>query len=438
MSLRPPWAALAMTAALCLTGCAHERIGDETRALLRLGDYEGAIAHVEAGLRKNPDSAKLRSVLIQVRSEATSRLLAEVATARALGRLDEAQTLLERAGPYDSGSRVAALMADLEVERRQRKALEEARTLVTAQRPQQALRVLAEALKDNPRQQQLLQLQREVAADVRQRQVRAMQAGLAESRPISLDFRDAGLRTVLDVVTRTSGVNFVLDKDVRSDVRITVFLRSARVEDAIDLIVGTHGLAKKLIDSQTILIYPNTPDKQREHQELVVRVFHLASADAKGAASFLRSMLSIREPFIDERSNMLSLRDSPENIELAERLIRLYDTQEPEVLLDLEVIEVRMSRLTDLGIRFPDSMALTVIPPAGGLTLGNIGDQTRNGVAVGVGGALLNFKREVGDFTTLANPRIRAKNKEKAKVLVGDKVPVVTTRPVSVVLSPTA
>ena len=58
--------------------------------------------------------------------------------------------------------------------------------------------------------------------------------------------------------------------------------------------------------------------------------------------------------------------------------------------------------------------------------MGNYRSLTRNDVEIGIGGAIINFKREVGDFNTLANPRIRAKNKEKARVLIGDKVPVIT------------
>ncbi len=287
----------------------------------------------------------------------------------------------------------------------------------------------SEALKDDPRQPELLALQRRLEAQSREQQLQTARSGLAETRPISLDFRDASLRTVLDVVTRNSGVNFVLDKDIRSDTRITVFLRSAPVEDAIDLVVSTNGLAKKIIDAQTLLIYPNTPEKQREHQEQVVRVFYLASAEAKGAAAFLRSMLRIKDPYVDDRSNMLALRDSPENIVLAERLLALYDTPEPEVLLEMEVIEVRSTRLTELGVKVPDSISLTLLPSEGqsALTLDSFGGITRSRIGVGVGGILLNFKREVGDFNTLANPRIRAKNKEKAKILIGDKLPIVTT-----------
>jgi general secretion pathway protein D len=259
--------------------------------------------------------------------------------------------------------------------------------------------------------------------------VQASVKGLSETRAISLDFREVGLRTLLDVVSRNSGINFVLDKDIRQDLRVTVYLRSAKVENAIDLIVNSNQLAKKIIDDRTILIYPNTPDKQREHQEQVVRVFYLANAEAKAAAAFLKAMLKLREPFVDERSNMVALRDSPENIQLAERLIGLYDTSDPEVLLELEVLEVSSSRLTNLGVKFPDTFTLTPLAPDGGgtgLTLGNITGLGRDRLGLSVAGLLVNLKRTVGDVNTLSAPRIRVKNKEKAKILIGDKIPLVT------------
>jgi general secretion pathway protein D len=415
---------------LALSGCAQQRIRDDSQVLLRAGAYEQAVSELEAGLGEYPQSAVLRAGLIAARSEAFTRLLAEAAAARASGRYADAENALTRAKPFDlSGTRADELLGDLMIERRQRKAIDEAQASIAKQQPDAARRIVAEALKDNARQPELQALQRRLDAQLREQQLAGASTGLAESRPISLDFRDASLRTVLDVVTRNSGVNFIFDKDMHTDARITVFLRSAPVEDAIDLIINTHGLAKKLIDAQTILIYPNTPEKQREHQEQVVRVFYLASAEAKGAAAFLRSMLRVRDPYVDDRSNMLALRESPETIALAERLIALYDSPEPEVLLEVEVIEVRSTRLTELGVKFPDAFSFELLPQAGAssLTLDSFRGITRDRIGVGVGGLLVNFKREVGDFNTLANPRIRAKNKEKAKILIGDKLPIVTS-----------
>ena len=360
---------------VALAGCAQQRIRDESDLNLRSGQFEKAVAGLTAGLKDYPASPLLRGGLLQAQNEALARLLVEAAGARAAGRLDDAESALKRALAFDTGGkRVSSLLAELTVERRQREALAQAEESYRAKKPEAALRVLNAALKDNPRQPDLLAFQRRLEGELRRSQARSADGGLAETRPITLDFRDASLRTVLDVVTRNSGVNFILDKDVRQDLRVTTFLRGVKVEDAIDLIVSTHQLAKKVVDAQTVLIYPNTPDKQREHQEQVVRVFYLASAEAKGAAAFLRAMLRLRDPYVDERSNMLAIRESAPTVELAERLIALYDSGEPEVLLELEVIEVRTSQLTDLGIKFPDAVGLTALAPAGatGLTLGNI------------------------------------------------------------------
>ena len=422
-------AALTFAALIVLAGCAEPRIRAEADTLMRSGQYEQAADTYDAALKQYPDSSLLRSGSLLARTEAMQKLVTDAASARAQGRLDEAATLLKRAARFDSGGRrVSALLEDLRVEQRQREALTEAQALVNKKRIDEALRVIAQALKDNPRQQDLQALQRQLQSEQRRVQLKGAQLGLSELRPISLDFRDASLRSVLDVVTRNSGVNFVLDKDIRPDVRVTVLLRSVRVEDAIDLIVSTHQLAKKVLDDRTLLIYANTPDKQREYQEQVVRVFYLSSAEAKGAAAFLKSVLKVREPFVDERSNMLALREPPETIELAERLMTLYDTADPEVVLDLEVLEISTNKLLELGVQIPDSFTLTPMPPAGaaGLTVGNLNHLSWDRVGVGLAGALVNLKRQMGDVNTLANPRIRVHNKDKAKVLIGDKVPIVS------------
>lgn len=428
-SIQTPILAAALCTTLLLGGCAEQRIRDASRSALASGDYEQSVRKLEAGLKEHPESSVLRSGLIQARSEAVAQLLTQFEARRGAGKLDDAQALLERAQAVDpQNRRVEALVAELAIERRQQAALVEAEGLVGKGRPEQALRIAAQALKDNARHPGLQSLHRRLEAEQRLAQLKSSQAVLGEARPISLDFRDANLRTVLDVVSRNSGINFILDKDIRPDVRVTVFLRQARVEDALDLVVGTNQLAKKVVDAQTIVIYPNTPEKQREYQEQVVRVFYIASAEAKGAAAFLKAMLKIREPFVDERSNMLALRESPENIQLAERLIALYDAGEPEVLLDVEVLEVSSTRLTELGVSLPNAFTLTALPPVGtnALTLGNVEGLTRNRIGLSIGGATVHLRREVGDFTTLANPKIRARSKEKAKILIGDKIPVIS------------
>ena len=418
-----------LLACVLLGGCAEERLHDNSQDLFRQGNFEAAVDALDAGARAYPNNAQLVADAVQARRQALSLLIEQADAARRQQRFDDAQAALVRARRFDvSNQRVDSLIAELAVERRQIEAISKAEELLKAEDFQGASRLVAAALKDNPRQQQLLAEQRRVDELAHLAHPRGY-LHLKETRPISLDFRDASLRTVLEAVTRNSGVNFVLDKDLRADSRVTIFLHGASVEDAIDLIVSTNQLARKMLDEQTMLIYPNTPDKQRDYQEQVVRVFYLTSTEAKGAASFLKSMLKLHDPFVDERSNMIALRDTPENIELAERLLSLYDTADPEVTLELEVLEISTSRLTELGLALPNNITLTPLPPgsASTLTLGNIKSLSRNDIGLGVGAATLNLRREVGDTKTLANPSIRVRSKEKAKVMIGDKVPVITT-----------
>ena len=312
---------------------------------------------------------------------------------------------------------------------KQRSRMAEINALIVEGKKPQALRIVEMALRDAPRQPDFTALQRRLEVEIRLDSGVQNTRGLSETRPITLDFRNASLSVVLEAITRGSGINFIMDRDVRQDGRVTVYLRNAKVEDAIDLVIGANQLARKTIDSKTILIYPNTTEKQKEHQEQVIRVFHLANADAKSMAALFRAMLRIKEPYVDERSNMVSIRETPEIVALAERLVALQDVGEAEVMMEVEILEIKTSRLTELGINFPSSITLTPLPATGatGLTLSSVRSINEDRIGVTVGNLLLNLRREVGDFNILANPKIRAKNREKAHILIGDKVPVITS-----------
>lgn len=415
-------------AALLLASCAQQRIRDNASERLRATDYELAVRSLQEGLASYPESTLLRAGLAQAKAEAVARLTAQALQERAEGRFDDADKSLARAIKIDpSNLRLAALRNDFEQARRIQKSLNDARTFLAQGQRDSALKVLESGLRDAPRNSELLSLQRQI--ELEQRLASGTGRSLAESRPISLDFRAAPLSAILEAVTRGSGINFILDRDVRLDNRTTIYMKSGRVEDALDLVLGANQLAKRIVDPQTVLIYPNTPDKQREHQELVIRVFHLAHVEAKTTALMLRNLLKLKEPYVDEKANILALREPPETIALAERLVALHDVGEAEVMLEVEVMEINTSRLIELGINFPNSFSITPLSATGssGLTVDSLRNINSASIGVSVAGLLVNLRREVGDFNTLANPKVRVKTKEKAKILIGDKVPVITT-----------
>jgi general secretion pathway protein D len=196
-------------------------------------------------------------------------------------------------------------------------------------------------------------------------------------------------------------------------------------------VLTTNQLESRVINETTALVYPNTPAKQREYQELVVKVFYIGNADAKQTANMLRLMLKMRDVFVDEKVGMVVIKDTPAMVRLAERLIAAQDLADPEVMLEVEVLEVGSNRLVELGLRFPDSLAVGVVGAGGPgtLTLHEWRTGTSDMVRFTFTDPLFLFllRQQDGSTKVLANPRIRVKNKEKARIHIGDRVPVITT-----------
>ena len=91
-------------------------------------------------------------------------------------------------------------------------------------------------------------------------------------------------------------------------------------------------------------------DRAKEYSELVVRSFYLANADVKQAMNLVKAVAKSKDVFADEKLNLLIVKDTPDAMRLVERLIDSLDLAEPEVMLEVEVLEVSRSRLSDLGL----------------------------------------------------------------------------------------
>ncbi|MFC3375501.1 secretin and TonB N-terminal domain-containing protein [Rugamonas sp. CCM 8940] len=249
-----------MIGCLLLAACGAQSIRNEAEQLLNKGNYERALKTYEDGLAQYPQNVVLRSGLISAQEAVFARLIKAATEARALGKDVVAEEITQRAlviRPNDE--RAKAMLLDIARDRRQNAALASARDLISKGFAERATLVIESALKDSPRNAELLALQRQLELDAKQFELGG--ARLSEVRPVSLDFREANLRMVLEVLTRNSGVNFVIDKDVRQDLRTTVYLRQSRFDDALELLTATNQLAYKVIDASTVLIYPKTPEK---------------------------------------------------------------------------------------------------------------------------------------------------------------------------------
>ncbi len=425
--------------ALALVAACADPLVKDTRALLNEGRTEEALAAFEKATRQDPQNHVYRSEYFRVRAFAVAQWLVQADSLRAASQFEAAEELYRRVLKYDAANeRATQGLAQVDLDRRHRALVAEADKLVKVEKYRDARELLGTVLAENPAQRDARQLQRQIEEKTTKPAVALLQLRSSVTKPISLELKDVPLRTVFDVIARAASLNFLFDKDVRADQRTTIVVRDAQVEDVIKLILATNQLEQKVLNETTALIYPNTPQKLREYQDLVVKSFYIANADVRQTANLIRTILKTRDIFIDEKLNLLVMKDTPNAIRLAEKLIAAQDIAEPEVMLEVEVLEIGYNRLMELGIRFPGSAAVSLVGGAtaagaagtpGTLTLPELRSRDQNLVRLTFTDPLFLFSLRQTDGRTnlLANPRIRVKNKEKAKIHIGDRVPVITT-----------
>lgn len=250
---------------------------------------------------------------------------------------------------------------------------------------------------------------------------------LKSTEPITLEFKDAGIKSIFEVLSKLSGVNFVFDEDVK-DARTTVFLKNSNFQQVLDLILITNKLARKVVSENTIILYPATPQKTQQYEELMIKVFYLANSDARKAVNLIKTMLRAKDIQVQEEINAIIVRARPEAIELAQKILEATDLAEAEVMLAVEIIEVNRNKALNLGIDLsPDTITGAVPTTNNNITLGDLRKLSSGQLLIGLPTAILNIKKEDLDANLLANPRIRVKNNSKAKIHIGDRVPIITT-----------
>lgn len=418
---------------LLLAACAGPSVLDEARQAYNEGRGDDALNLLAKASREQPGDSSLRAEYFRLRDTLDGQWLAQAAVLRQAGQFDAAEVLYRRVQAYDRANpRAAAGLEQVARDRRHLAAVAAASELVKAGKYREAQDVLRPVLTENPQQRDARRLQRTIEEQLVKPALLSVRLKPTIGKPISLDLREVTIRNVFEVLSRASGVNFVFDREVRADQRTSIALRDATIDEAIRMALLTTQLEQKVLSENTVFIYPNTAQKLREYQELVVKGFYLSNADVKQTANMIRAMVKTRDLFVDEKIGLLVLKDTPAAIRLAERLIAAQDLAEPEVMLEVEVMEVGRSRLRELGIRYPDTLAISLQGKAGvpgTISLREWRDRSDELVQLSFTNPLFLFalKQQDGTTSVLANPRIRVKNKEKARIHIGDRVPVITT-----------
>ena len=419
----------ALMGAVLLVACASTKMHKEGVDDFDHGRYEAGLQKLEQAAAAEPSNLTYKLDVTSRREEAIRKLIAAGDRARSDGDLDAATADYQRVLGIDSGhGRAIRSLEAVAGDRRHGKSM-----ALAQQDYQQGNIELAEVkissiLAEDPGYTAATALRARIQA-ARGPVTVTPKLHTRDNRPVTLQFRDAQTKMVFEVLSRQTGINFIFDKEIRSDGKTTIYVQDVPIEQAIDLVLGQNQLARQVLSENMVLIYPNTPAKQKDYQDQIVKTFYLNTALPKDVEGLLKTVLGAKTLVVNERAGAVVMRDTPENVRMAEKLVASIDVAQPEVMLEVEILEVSRGRLQQLGIKYPSTVTLTPTSATGSdtLTVNDLQNQNSSTITVSPISITLDALKTTNAANLLASPRIRARNKEKAKVLIGSKVPVITT-----------
>lgn len=419
------------TALTVLAGCGSTGQFRSGQKAFERGDYVEAVAQHERASAGKPHNVRYRQHYLLKKREALDAIFRDAERARIGGDLAKAEGLYQQALVIEPGNAAAQeWLRRIGDARRHSEHIVKAEEafaasdIATAERL--ARDILAES-PEHPRAQNVLERVRDANAS-KKRAADALDDKF--KKPVTLEFRDVPVKVAFEVLSKSSGINFVYDQDIRPDLKVSVFLRETPLDEAIRLVGLSTQLETRVLNSNSVLVFPNTPQKVSDYRQLSVRSFYLANSDAKKVAETLKTILKTENIVVDEKLNLLVMRDSPDAIRLAEKLVALQDIGEPEVMLDVEILEIKQAKLLDMGIALPSEVGVSIVPPgqtSNAIPLNELRLLNSSSIYATIPNASVKLLDERSDAKILANPKIRVKSKEKASVLIGDKVPVITS-----------
>ncbi|MGE0591435.1 MAG: secretin N-terminal domain-containing protein [Vicinamibacterales bacterium] len=389
---------------LLLSGCA-------TSGAMRAGaraeqqeDYDQAVADYTRALRSSPDDRNARRALERARLRASQEHFNRGRRFSAAGRLDESLIELELAselnpasGTVDDALREVRnqLRARVAVSREGKTELE---TLVERARTLQA---------SEPT----------LGGDIR--------------LPETLVFRNASSRDVYLALGQFAGITVVFDPQF-ADRPVTVDLRNASLNDALDAVSAAAQTFHRVAGTRILTVVPDSPAKRQEYEEEIVQTFYLSNADLRETIDLLRIVIDARRIAPIGATNGLTIKDTPDRVTAAARIISAVDKARPEVVIDVELLEVDRTRLREYGLQLASGDAPGISGTADvnrdDLTVRDLRNLTQSDIFLtNLPGLFYRLLKTDNNTRTLANPQLRTSEGISAQARFGERVPVPVT-----------
>ncbi|MFN2444314.1 MAG: secretin N-terminal domain-containing protein, partial [Vicinamibacterales bacterium] len=396
-------AALAAWAMACATSAALR----DAREAEAQQDYDRAVVEYNKLLKANPNDRNVRASLAQAKLRAAQDHFSRGRRLAAVGKLEAA--LIE----FQLAAELNPTASDVQDAAQTVRAQLKARIAV-AEDGKTRLETLVEQSLSAPLPGA------ELPADVQ--------------LPDSVVFREASSREVFTAIGKFADISVAFDPTFR-DQPVTIDLRTIALGDALDAVATATRNFWKVTAPRTVVIVPDTPAKRREYEDELVRTFYLSNADLKETIDILRIVVDARRLAALTATNAITIKDTPERISAAGRIISAIDKARPEVVIDVELLEVDRSRLLEYGLQIaspstpsPTGINGQVDVNREGLTLNDLRSLTAADVFLtNLPGLYYRLLKSDSATRVLANPQLRTSEGLSAQARFGERVPVPVT-----------
>ncbi len=275
----------------------------------------------------------------------------------------------------------------------------------------------------------------DIKVKAREQSLPGLDLGPEAQEPLGLVFRSASLREAYLALARAAGVNVVFDPSFQDQV-VSLDLKDVPFDQALNALDSAGHAFHRVTDARILTIVPDTQAKRREYEQQVVKTLFLSNADVKETIDLLRVVLGARRLAPLPGANALTINDTPENVAAAERIVGIVDKRRAEVVVEVEILEIKRNRLKEYGIYLTsgldaqgiEGIAAGVFPnPDETLTIEDNPYDAANLVVTALPGAVVRLLQNDSSTRLLANPQLRISEGQTAQARFGDQVPVPVT-----------
>jgi general secretion pathway protein D len=400
----------AVSLAGCATGGASLKAGSQAE---RRFEYDRAVIEYSNALKQRPNDVDLRNALERVKLRASLEHFAKGRRLAGTGKLEEGMQELQVAGELNPSN------AEIDEQLRQTRAALRSKIAVTRE-GKTRLETLIDQANETPLP----------GSEV-------PKLKLADS----LVFRNASARDIFTAIGHFTDISMVFDPQFR-DSTLSIDLRNSSLEDALNAVSAATRTFYRVSSPKSITIVPDTPAKRREYEEEIIRTFYLSNADPKEVLDVLRLVVDNRRLGPIQGINAITIKDTPEKILAAQKVITAIDKARAEVVIDVELVQVERTQLQEFGLQIASPVASGVPDGINGsadvnrenLTLHDLKHLGASDVIMtGIPALYYKALKNNSHTRVLANPQLRTSEGLPAQAKFGERVPIpsVTFTPIA-------